>query len=76
MIGIVVIAASAGGLDPLRRIIAALPLSCLAAIFVVTYWLRVSDGAGLTSATDQAKTQESPGRGDDFESEPGILSSG
>jgi hypothetical protein len=61
MIGIVVIAASAGGLDPRRRIIAALPLSCLAAIFVVTYWLRVSDGAVLASATDQAKTQESPG---------------
>jgi hypothetical protein len=38
------------------------------------YWLRVSDVAGLASATDQAKTQELPGRGDDFESEPGILS--
>ena len=38
------------------------------------YWLRVSDVAGLASATDQAKTQELPGPGDDFESEPGILS--
>jgi hypothetical protein len=38
------------------------------------YWLWVSDVDGLASASDQAKTQELPGRGDDFESEPGILS--
>jgi two-component system chemotaxis response regulator CheB len=37
MVGIVVIGASAGGLDPLRRIIAALPLCCSAAIFVVVH---------------------------------------
>jgi hypothetical protein len=40
------------------------------------YWLRVSDVAGLASATDQAKTQELPGPGDDFESELAILSFG
>jgi two-component system chemotaxis response regulator CheB len=34
---IVVIAASAGGLDPLRRIIAALPVPCAAAIFVAMH---------------------------------------
>jgi hypothetical protein len=43
---------------------------------LLCYWLRVSDIAGPASATDQAKTQELPGRGDDFESEPGILSFG
>jgi two-component system chemotaxis response regulator CheB len=37
MSGIVVIAASRGGLDPLRRIIAALPVPCSAAIFVVVH---------------------------------------
>jgi two-component system chemotaxis response regulator CheB len=37
MIGIVVIAASAGGLDPLRRIIAALPVPCSAAVFVIMH---------------------------------------
>jgi two-component system chemotaxis response regulator CheB len=37
MDGIVVIAASAGGLDPLRRIIAALPVPCSAAVFVVVH---------------------------------------
>jgi two-component system chemotaxis response regulator CheB len=37
MVAIVVIAASAGGLDPLRRIIAALPVPCLAAVFVVVH---------------------------------------
>jgi two-component system, chemotaxis family, protein-glutamate methylesterase/glutaminase len=37
MSGVVVIAASAGGLDPLRRIITALPVPCLAAIFVVVH---------------------------------------
>jgi hypothetical protein len=42
----------------------------------INYWLRVSDVAGLASATDQAETQELPGRGDDFESELGILSFG
>jgi two-component system chemotaxis response regulator CheB len=36
-IGIVVIAASAGGFQPLRRIIAALPEPCSAAIFVVMH---------------------------------------
>lgn len=35
--GVVVIAASAGGLDPLRRIIAALPVPCTAAVFVVMH---------------------------------------
>jgi two-component system chemotaxis response regulator CheB len=35
--GIVVIGASAGGLDPLRRIIAALPVPCSAAVFVVVH---------------------------------------
>jgi hypothetical protein len=44
--------------------------------YVCCYWLRVSDVAGLVSATDQAKTQELPGRGDDFEPELGILSFG
>jgi two-component system chemotaxis response regulator CheB len=34
---IVVIAASAGGLDPLRRIMAAVPIPCAAAIFVVMH---------------------------------------
>jgi two-component system chemotaxis response regulator CheB len=34
---IVVIAASAGGLEPLRRIIAALPLPCAASVFVVRH---------------------------------------
>jgi two-component system chemotaxis response regulator CheB len=37
MIGIVVIAASAGGLDPLRRLITALPFPCSAAVFVVMH---------------------------------------
>jgi chemotaxis response regulator CheB len=37
MNGIVVIAASAGGHDPLFRIIAALPVLCTAAVFVVTH---------------------------------------
>ena len=37
MTGVVVIAASAGGLDPLRHIIAALPVPCLAAVFVVMH---------------------------------------
>jgi two-component system chemotaxis response regulator CheB len=37
MIGIVVIAASAGGLVPLRQIIATLPAPCSAAVFVVMY---------------------------------------
>jgi two-component system, chemotaxis family, protein-glutamate methylesterase/glutaminase len=37
MIGIVVIAASAGGLVPLRRIIAALPVPWSAAVFVVMH---------------------------------------
>jgi two-component system chemotaxis response regulator CheB len=37
MIGIVVIAASAGGHDPLFRIIAALPVPCTAAVFVVMH---------------------------------------
>jgi two-component system chemotaxis response regulator CheB len=37
MDGIVVIAASAGGHDPLFRIIAALPLPCTAAVFVVMH---------------------------------------
>jgi two-component system chemotaxis response regulator CheB len=37
MIGIVVIAASAGGLVPLRRIIATLPVPCSAAVFVVMH---------------------------------------
>ena len=37
MNGVVVIAASAGGLDPLRRIIAALPVPCTAAVFVVMH---------------------------------------
>ena len=40
------------------------------------YWLRVSDVAGLASATDQAKTQVLPGPGNDFESELEILSFG
>ena len=35
--GIVVIAASAGGLGPLRQIIATLPVPCTAAIFVVVH---------------------------------------
>jgi two-component system, chemotaxis family, protein-glutamate methylesterase/glutaminase len=35
--GIVVIAASAGGLSPLRSIIAALPVPCAAAVFVVMH---------------------------------------
>ena len=34
---VVVIAASAGGLDPLLRIIAALPVPCWAALFVVVH---------------------------------------
>ena len=34
---IVVIAASAGGLNPLRRIIAALPVPCAAAVFIVMH---------------------------------------
>jgi two-component system chemotaxis response regulator CheB len=37
MVGIVVIAASAGGLDPLLCIIATLPASCAAAIFVAMH---------------------------------------
>lgn len=37
MIGIVVIAASAGGHDPLFRIITALPGPCTAAVFVVMH---------------------------------------
>jgi two-component system chemotaxis response regulator CheB len=37
VIHIVVIAASAGGLDPLRRIITALPVPCAAAVFVVMH---------------------------------------
>ncbi len=37
MVGIVVIAASAGGLGPLRSIIAALPAPCTAAVFVVVH---------------------------------------
>jgi two-component system chemotaxis response regulator CheB len=37
MKGIVVIAASAGGLDPLRSIVAALPVPCQAAVFVVMH---------------------------------------
>jgi two-component system, chemotaxis family, protein-glutamate methylesterase/glutaminase len=37
VISIVVIAASAGGLDPLRRIIAALPAPCSVAVFVVMH---------------------------------------
>ena len=37
MIGIVVIAASSGGHDPLLRIIAALPVPCTAAIFVAVH---------------------------------------
>jgi hypothetical protein len=37
MIGIVVIAGSAGGLRPLQRIVAALPLPCTAAVFVVMH---------------------------------------
>jgi two-component system, chemotaxis family, protein-glutamate methylesterase/glutaminase len=37
MIGVVVIAASSGGLDPLRRISAALPGTCSAAIFIVMH---------------------------------------
>lgn len=37
MVAVVVIAASAGGLDPLRSIIAALPASCSAAVFVVLH---------------------------------------
>jgi two-component system, chemotaxis family, protein-glutamate methylesterase/glutaminase len=37
MDGIVVIAASAGGLGPLRSIIAALPAPCTAAVFVVMH---------------------------------------
>src|SRR5208283_3723289 len=41
---------------------------------VADYWLRVSGIAGLESTTDQAKTQGLPRRGDDFESEAGILS--
>jgi hypothetical protein len=36
----------------------------------VLYWLRVSDVAGLASATDQANTQELPGRGDDLSRNP------
>lgn len=35
--GIIVIAASAGGLDPVCRIIAALPVPCSAAVFVVVH---------------------------------------
>jgi two-component system chemotaxis response regulator CheB len=37
MIRIVVIAASAGGLQPLRRIVAALPVPCAAAVFVALH---------------------------------------
>ena len=37
MISVVVIAASAGGLDPLRRIVAALPVPCPAAVFIVVH---------------------------------------
>ena len=37
MDGIVVIAASAGGLGPLRSIIAALPVPCTAVVFVVMH---------------------------------------
>jgi two-component system, chemotaxis family, protein-glutamate methylesterase/glutaminase len=37
MSAIVVIAASAGGLEPLRCIIAALPVSCTASVFVVVH---------------------------------------
>jgi two-component system chemotaxis response regulator CheB len=37
VISVVVIAASAGGFDPLRRIVAALPVPCLAAVFVVLH---------------------------------------
>jgi hypothetical protein len=37
MVGILAIAASAEGLDPLRRIVAALPVPCAAAIFVVMH---------------------------------------
>jgi two-component system chemotaxis response regulator CheB len=37
MVAIVVIAASAGGLGPLRRIISALPVVCSAAVFVVVH---------------------------------------
>jgi two-component system chemotaxis response regulator CheB len=37
MDAIVVIAASAGGLEPLRRIIAALPVPCTASVFVVMH---------------------------------------
>jgi two-component system chemotaxis response regulator CheB len=37
VISIVVIAASAGGLDPLRHIIAALPVPCAAAVFVAVH---------------------------------------
>ena len=37
MTSIVVIAASAGGLDPLRRIVAALPVPCSAAVFIVVH---------------------------------------
>jgi two-component system chemotaxis response regulator CheB len=58
MIGIVVIAASAGGLDPLRRIIAALPLPCTAAVFVVMHigphpslLPRILSNTGLLPAT-------------------------
>jgi two-component system chemotaxis response regulator CheB len=37
MVGIVLIAASSGGHDPLRNIIAALPILCTAAVFVVVH---------------------------------------
>jgi two-component system, chemotaxis family, protein-glutamate methylesterase/glutaminase len=37
LIHVVVIAASAGGLDPLRRIVTALPVPCTAAVFVVVH---------------------------------------
>ncbi len=37
MCGVVVIAASAGGLNPLRCIIAALPVPCTAAVFIVMH---------------------------------------
>ena len=37
MNAIVVIAASAGGLEPLGRIIATLPVSCTASVFVVMH---------------------------------------
>lgn len=37
MISVVVIAASAGGFDPLRRIVAALPVPCPAAVFIVVH---------------------------------------